>query len=190
MSTMKQFVTFKNPAFLNGVQTEVTIKSTDTKGRKNYSPMKFEVVVSENEKDFIKIFVRDNKVIAQAFKKGAEKPYANAVARCHPEDEFDYEKGIVLVCERLNEKLQKAKEKEKQYLIDVRTNERFETGIDLGNGYKTGDKVIVRYRGVNYYEILKSPHRTLFYNLPLAKATIVKKTTALPNWLLNFIEVK
>ena len=95
MSTMKEFVTFKNPAFLNGVQTEVTIKSTDTKGRKNYSPIKFEVVVSENEKDFIKIFVRDNKVIAQAFKKGAEKPYVNAVAKCHPEDEASEDCAVI-----------------------------------------------------------------------------------------------
>ena len=180
----------KAPAKAKDMQASMVVTSINPKSAKHISPMEFEIIVSENENDVIKVFVRGNKVIAQAFKKGAEKPYANAIAKCHPEDEFNYEAGVKLVCERLNEKIQKHAEKNKHYVIDLRTNERFETGIDLGNGYKTGDKVVVRYHGVNYSEILKDNSRTMFYNIPLNKATIVRKGTAVPAWLLNFIEVK
>ena len=177
-------------AKVKDMKASMVITSVNSKSAKNISPMEFEIIVSENKNDVIKVFVRGNKVIAQAFKRGAEKPYANAVARCHPEDEFDYEAGVKIVCERLSEKIQKQSEKNKHYIIDLRTNERFETGIDLGNGYKTGDKVVVRYHGVSYSEILKNDSRTMFYNIPLNKAAIVRKALEIPAWLEAFVEVK
>ena len=84
---------------------KATLFNEEADRPKNYSPVKYQFEVNaDSETRRVKVTVKDNKVIAQLYKKGAEKPYINAVAKCHPIDTFDLEEGIKIAVKRLKEK--------------------------------------------------------------------------------------
>lgn len=154
------------------------LSNEETDRPKNYAPANYQVEVNRDNETRIKVTIRDNKVIAQLYKRGAEKPYINAVAKCHPIDTFDVEEGIKTAVKRLKEKEEaynKTKtENNKHYMIDKRTNERYETGAVVFKGYKVGAKIVFRYNDFTFVDFIKDDKRTLIFNIPLNKITAIR----------------
>lgn len=174
---------------------KATLFNEEADRPKNYSPVKYQFEVNaDSETRRVKVTVRDNKVIAQLYKKGAEKPYINAVAKCHPIDTFDLEEGIKIAVKRLKEKEEaynKTKtEVNKHYMIDKRTNERYETGAVVFKGYKVGAKVVIIYNNSAFVDFIKDSGRTLIFNIPLNKITAIRpyeeKRKTFPTSIVDF----
>lgn len=140
---------------------------------KNYTYTNYYFEFNRDKETKIRVTARDNKVIAQLYKRGTEKPYINAVAKCHPSDTFNLEEGIRIAMSRLREQekaYNKAKAKaNKHYMIDKRTNERYETGATVFLIYKVGQRVLINYHGAYFTDYIKDSGRTLIFNIPLSK---------------------
>lgn len=121
---------------------------------KNYTYTNYYVEFNRDKETKIRVTARDNKVIAQLYKRGMKKPYINAVAKCHPSDTFNLEEGIRIAMSRLREQEKAYNEARakvnKHYMIDKRTNERYETGAVVFKGYKVGAKVEILVHNREY----------------------------------------
>lgn len=145
---------------------------------KNYTYTNFYFEFNRDKETKIRVTARDNKVIAQLYKRGMEKPYINAVAKCHPYDTFNLKEGIRIAAFRLRKQekaYNEAKAKaNKHYMIDKRTNERYETGVTVFKGYKVGAKVVITYNNSVFVDFIKDSGRTLVFNIPLNKITAIR----------------
>lgn len=161
---------------------------------KNYTYTNYYFEFNRDKETKIRVTARDNKVIAQLYKRGMEKPYINAVAKCHPSDTFNLEEGIRIAMSRLREQEKAYNEARakvnKHYMIDKRTNERYETGAVVFKGYKVGAKVVITYNNSAFVDFIKDSGRTLIFNIPLNKITTIRpyeeKRKTFPTSIVDF----
>lgn len=146
---------------------------------KNQMDIDYKVAIRRpSDNAIVKLMIKGNKTIIQLYKEGAEKPYVNAVAKCHPDDEFNVKGGITLAVKRMRDKekayLAKQEKKNKHWIVDKRTNERYQTGEVVWCSFKSGQFVTLEYNGQIFHDFIKDGKRTLVYNIPLGRTTLIK----------------